>query len=150
MHERLRQAVTRAELHGAVLGVPRVIDIQRLAQVVVLQVSAALVVEQDAAFAAGGFRDQDAGAGQAGGVVLHELHVLQRHAGPVGQGQAVAGLDGAVGGEREDPPEPTGADDDGVRTHDVQLTGAQLQGHAALAAAVRRDQAGGEVTRRSA
>ena len=113
-----------AQLHGAVLGVPRVIDVQRLAQVVVLQVAPALAVEQDAAFAAGGFRDQDAGAGQAGGVVLHELHVLERHAGAVGQGQAVAGLDGAVGGEGEDPAEPAGADDDGVGAQHVQLAGA--------------------------
>ena len=45
-------------------------------QVVVLQVAPVLVVEQDAAFAARGFGDQDAGARQAGGVVLDELHVL--------------------------------------------------------------------------
>ena len=144
VHERLGQAVARAKLHRAVLGMARVVDVQRLAQVVVLQVAAALGVQQDAAFATRGFGDQDAGAGQAGGVVLNELHVLQRHARAVGQGQAVAGFDGAVGCEREDAAEPAGADDDGVGAHDVQVARAQFQRDAALAAPVGREQAGGE------
>jgi hypothetical protein len=71
---------------------------------VVLQEAAAVLVQQHAALAAAGLGEQRAGAGQAGRVVLHELHVLQRHAGAVGERHAVARLDRAVGGERENAP----------------------------------------------
>ena len=87
----------------------------RLAQVVVLQVAVAVLVEQPAALAAGRLGDEDAGERQAGRVVLDELHVLERRAGAVGQRHAVAGLDGGVGGEREDPAAAAGAQDDRLR-----------------------------------
>jgi hypothetical protein len=56
-----------------------------------------MLVEQHAAFAPAGFGEQAARVGQARGVVLDELHILQRHPGSVRQGHAVAGLDGAIG-----------------------------------------------------
>ena len=83
-----------------------------LAEVVVLQVAVAVLVEQPAALGPGRLGDEDAGERQAGRVVLDELHVLERRAGPVGQGHAVAGVDVGVGGEREDPPAAAGAEDD--------------------------------------
>src|SRR4029450_9463862 len=48
--------------------------------------------------------DQDAGERQAGRVVLDELHVLERRAGPVGQRHPVAGLDRGRRWERGTPP----------------------------------------------
>ena len=47
-------------------------------------------VGEVAALAARAFRDQHAGAVDAGGVELHELHVLQRQAGAQHHGVAVA------------------------------------------------------------
>ena len=48
-------------------------------------------VAEDAALAACGLGEQDAQAGQAGRMELHELHVLQRQAAAEGDGHAVAG-----------------------------------------------------------
>jgi hypothetical protein len=67
---------------------------------------------------------------------LHELHVLQRHAGAVSQRHAVAGLDGAVGREGIDPPGAARAEDDRRRGDRHHLPGAQLAHRRALAAAV--------------
>ena len=52
----------------------------RLAEVVVLQVAVAVLVEQVAALAARCLGDQDAGEREAGRMVLDELHVLERSA----------------------------------------------------------------------
>ena len=54
----------------------------------------ALGVHEVAALAAGGLRHQHAARVERGGVELHELHVLQRHAGAEREAHAVAG--GAV------------------------------------------------------
>ncbi len=51
-----------------------------LAEVVVLQVAVAILVEQPAALGPGRLGDEDAGERQAGRVVLDELHVLERRA----------------------------------------------------------------------
>ena len=71
----LAQAVARTELHRLVarrgLGRP---------EAVVLQIAVASLVEQESPFAAAGLGKQQAGARHAGRVVLHELHVTQRHA----------------------------------------------------------------------
>src|SRR5947207_5250615 len=56
---------------------------------------------QMSALAARSLGDEDAGLDQARGVVLHHLHVHQRSAAPVRQGDAVAGDDQAVGGDRK-------------------------------------------------
>ena len=61
-----------------------------------------MAVDQNSALAPAPFSQQDTGAGQPGRMILHEFHVLQRHAGPVCHGHAVPGLDRTVGGERED------------------------------------------------
>ena len=81
------------------------------AEAVVLQVAVAVLVEQEAAFAAAGLGEQQAGAGHAGRVVLHELHVAQRHAVAVGQRHAVAGDDAAVGVLAEHAAGAAGGDD---------------------------------------
>ena len=79
---------------------------------------AALVVAQDAAFPAHALGHQDAAhAGRpdhAGGMELHELHVLQRGAGVVGQRVAVAGVLPAVAGDRVRPADAAGREDDGL------------------------------------
>ena len=49
-------------------------------------------IGQIAAFAAHAFGDQHAGAEDAGGMELHELHILKRQAGAQHHGIAVAGL----------------------------------------------------------
>jgi len=58
-------------------------------------------VAQDAAFAAEGFGEEKAGSafdGQGGGMELHELHIGERGASFVGDGDAVAGGDFGIGG----------------------------------------------------
>ena len=78
----------------------------------------ALAVAQDAAFAAHALGHQDAAdAGRpdhAGGMELHELHVLQRGTGVVGERLAVAGVLPAVAGDRVRPADPAGREDDGL------------------------------------
>ena len=51
-------------------------------QLVVLQIAVAVLVQQVSAFRAGRFGDQDAGERESRGVILDELHVLERRAGP--------------------------------------------------------------------
>ena len=50
-------------------------------------------------------------------VVLHELHITQRHAVAVGHRHAVAGDDAAVGVESEHAPCAAGGDDHAFRLH---------------------------------
>lgn len=64
---------------------------------VILQVAVAVLVDQNTAFAAAAFRHQNTGARQAGGVVLHELHIAQRYAVAERHTHPVAGDDTAVG-----------------------------------------------------
>ena len=79
----------------------RIGDLQRGAQVVVLQVPIAVLVDHDPTLAARRLGNQDARTGQAGGVVLDELHVLQADPDSIGHRHAIARLDRPVGGERE-------------------------------------------------
>ena len=67
---------------------------------IALHEALALGIGEIAAFAAHAFGDQAAGAVDAGGMELHELHVLQRQAGAQHHGVAVAGAGmGAGAGE---------------------------------------------------
>src|SRR3989449_9001520 len=63
---------------------------------VALHVALPVLVDQIAALAARRLRDQDARPREARRMELDHLHVLQRHAGAVGEGHAVARLDEAV------------------------------------------------------
>ncbi|MEI2716659.1 MAG: hypothetical protein V9E98_06650 [Candidatus Nanopelagicales bacterium] len=85
-------------------------------------------VAQDAAFAAGTFGQEHAEAGQAGGVELVELHVLQGEAAAVGDGHAVAGERVGVGRGLEDLAEPAGGEDDALGLERVDLAGGQFVG----------------------
>src|SRR5690606_33689264 len=69
---------------------------------VALHETLAVLIEQDAAFAAYAFGNQHARAGHAGGVELPELQILQGQAGTRGHAQAVAGIDEGVGGSGPD------------------------------------------------
>ncbi len=98
----------------------------------------ALVVEQVRALAARRLRQQDAQAHDAGGVELVELHVLQRHARPIRQRDAVAGQRVGVGGDAEHAPEAAGGQQHGGRAEDVQLAVGQPVRHDALRAGLWR------------
>src|SRR5947208_16750674 len=76
LRESLRQPIARPQLHRSQLGMLRIVHIERLAQVVVLQIAVAVFVDQDPPFATSRLGNEDAGAGQAGRMVLDELHVL--------------------------------------------------------------------------
>ena len=80
MHEGLGQPVPRSELHAAQHR-----RWLRLAQVVVLEVAVAVLVEQPATFSARRLGNEDARERKPGRVVLDELHVLERRTGAVGQ-----------------------------------------------------------------
>src|SRR5216117_3368484 len=82
LDHRSREDVPRPQLH--------------LGRQVTLHVALPLLVDQVAALAARGLRDQDARPRQARRMELDHLHVLQRHTGAVGEGHAVARLDEAV------------------------------------------------------
>src|SRR5436305_1378406 len=109
-HERLRQAVTWPELHRAQLRMALVMHVNRMAEVVVLEVAPAVLVDEDATLAARCFGDEDAGARQTGRVVLHELEIFERYAGAVRNAESVTCTHCSVRREREDPPETAGAE----------------------------------------
>ncbi len=88
----------------------------------------ALAVAQDRALAAGGLRQQDAEAGQAGGVELEELHVLQRQAVAPGDAHAVTGQGVGVRRRLEHLAGAAGGQDHGLGAEHVDLAGGQLVG----------------------
>ena len=139
MPEGLREPVTWAKLHGLRTRP----GIQR-AQAVVLQVAIAVAVDQDAAFAAAAFGHENAGARQAGGVVLHELHVAQRHAGPVGHAHAVAGEGAGVGVLPEHAACAARGHDHGIGKERQAFAAGDLDGQHATHAAVLDQQIGAE------
>ena len=76
-----------------------------------------MVVEQISSFAAQGFREQEArsaGKREGGGMELEELHVGQFGAGLRGQGDAVAGGYGGIGGVGVDLACAAGGDEEGA------------------------------------
>src|SRR5256712_1284299 len=85
LDHRAREDVARPEFH--------------LTRKVALHVPLAVFVSQVATFPASRLGDQDARPRQACRMELHHLHVLERNAGAVGEGHAVARLDEAVRGE---------------------------------------------------
>ena len=121
LHERLREPVPRTEFHGSLDG-RRV----RQAQVVVLQVPVAFLVEEPAAFGARGLGDEDSGEREPRGVKLDELHILEGDPGAVGESHAVARLDVSVGRERIDLAGASRAHDDRAGHHRVRLSRCQL------------------------
>ena len=96
----------------------------------------AVLVEHDAALAARRLRQQHAQAGQAGGVELEHLHVLQRDAAAPHESGAVAGQRVGVGGDPEHATVAARREDDRLRAEDVELAGGELVGHDAGRAAV--------------
>ena len=108
----------------------------RLSEVVVLQVAVAVLVDQIAAFRARRFGDQDAGERQPGRVVLHELHVLERRAGAVGERHAIAALDGGVRGEGKHATQAARAQDDGTRGDRLDLAGLEIDRNDAMDSAI--------------
>ena len=75
---------------------------------------------------------------------LHELHVLEGHARAVGQRHAVAGADGAVGGEGVDAAVAAGGQDHRAGGQGTHLTRAHVEADDALTTAVLGDQRGDE------
>ena len=104
----------------------------------------ALGVEEVGALAAGGLREQHAVASERRRVVLDHLHVEQRRAGAVGEGDAVAGADERVGRRLEGTADAAGGQDDRLGRHLVQLAGQHLDGHDPAAVAVLDDEVGDE------
>jgi hypothetical protein len=136
----LAEPVARPELH-------RLVARRRLgrAEPVVLQVAVAVLVEQEAAFAAACLGEQKAGARHARGVVLHELHVAQRHAVAVGERHAIAGDDAAVGVLAERAACAAGGDDHRLGLHEPEFAGRDVDRHHTLHTALVDDQVHAEV-----
>ena len=75
---------------------------------------------------------------------LHELHVLERHAGVVGHRHAVPGRDDRVGGVAVRAPGAAGGHDDGFGHEGLEPALDHVVGHHAPAHAVVDDQSGDE------
>ena len=88
----------------------------------------ALGVAQDRAFTAGRLGQQDAEPGQAGGVELVELHVLQRQPAPPHDAHPVTGQGVRVRRRLEHLAETAGGQDDRLGVEDVDLARGQLVG----------------------
>ena len=96
---------------------------------VALHEALTLGVAEDAALTTCSLGQEDAQAGEACGVELEELHVLQRNAAVVGHGHAVTGQGVGVRGGLEDLADTTGGEDDRLGLEDVDLAGGQFVGH---------------------
>ena len=111
---------------GQVLGVGRV----------ALHEALAAGVAQDAAFAAHALGDQAAGAVDAGGMELHELHVLQAQPGAQRHAAAVAGAGMGRGRREVGAAVAAGRQHGAVRAEQVQRALGHVQGQHAPAHAV--------------
>ena len=119
-----------------------ILGVRRIA----LHEALAVAVGEVGALAARALRHQHAGVVDAGGVELHELHVLQRQAGAQHHGGAVAGLGVGAGAAEVGAAVAAGGDDGLLGAEAVQRAVVELQGHHAAADAVLvDDQVDGEV-----
>ena len=107
---------------------------------IALHEALALRIREIAAFAAHAFGDQDARAEDAGGMELHELHVLQRQSGAQHHGVAVAGLGMGAGAALIGAPIATGGQDHLVGAEAVDRAVIQVPRHHAAADTVVHDQ----------
>ena len=112
---------------------------------IALHEALAFRVGQIAAFAAHAFGDQYAGAEDAGGMELHELHVLQRQAGAQHHAAAVARAGVGRGAGEIGPAVAACGQDHQLGLEPVQGAVVQLPGGDAPADAVVHDQVEGEV-----
>src|SRR5688500_2732779 len=131
LHEGMREPVARTELHAAEHGFRL-----RLAEIVILEVTIPVLVDEIAALGTRGLGDENAGEGKPGRMVLNELHVLQRRSGAVGERHAVARLDRRVGREGKHAAAAAGTEDDRLGGDGLDLPGHQLDRDDALDAAV--------------
>jgi len=98
---------------GQILGMRRV----------ALHEALAVLVQEIAALAAHAFGDEAADAGDAGGMELPELHVLQRQPGAQHHAEAVAGVDHGVAAVAEHASCPAGGEQRRARLNQKRLAG---------------------------
>ena len=108
------------------------------------QVAFAFAVDEVPALAPRGFGHEDAGAGQARGVVLHKLEVFQGTANAVGKGHAVAVFDGGIGGKWKNFARAARAENDGFGGDGTNAPRADVEGRDAAHPAVVDEQRGDE------
>ncbi len=104
---------------------------------IALHEALAVAVDQITALAAHPFADQHPLAGDAGGMELEELHVLQRDAGAQRHRHAVAGVDVGVGVGAEQLAGAAAGDEGGLGLDDQRLAGLDLQHQRAEDVALR-------------
>src|SRR5690348_10865517 len=121
--ECLRQSIAGPELHCPQDGVTFIVNVERLAEIVVLKVTVAALVDQNSTFGPGCLRNENSCAGQPGRVILNEFQILERHAGPVGEAEAVPGADRGVRRKREDAAIASGRQDYSLAQDGVYLPG---------------------------
>ena len=115
---------------------------QLAARIVVGHEAVAVAIDQPGPFAARGLADQAAAAAgdvEHGGMELHELHVAQFGAGPIGHGHAVAGGHVGIGGFAIELAGPAGGQDR-LLGPDHRLAVAAVPHQGAAADAVVRQQ----------
>ena len=101
-------------------------------------------VGEDGPLAAAALGDQDAAPEQGRGVVLHELHVAQRHTLPVGHAHAFTGDDPGIGILAVETRGAAGAQDHGLALEQIQGTGRNFDGQDATDTPVLDDEIGDE------
>ena len=124
--EGLREFVSRPQLHVFVF---RLAQRRFRAQAVILQIAIAIFIKQNATFAPARFGNQNARTGQARRVVLHKLHIPQRHTMTIGHRHTVAGDNACVGIEAEQAPSAAGGKNHRFSAQQSQFTGGDLQGN---------------------
>ncbi len=107
--------VPRRQLHGA-FGVP-------------LHEPLAAIVHQVASFAARPLADENVGAVEGGGMVLHELQVLNGNARLVSDGDARSGVDQGVAAARKNPAVAAGCQHHHPRRKGLEPAGGHLHGN---------------------
>ena len=112
---------------------------------VVFEEAVAILVQEEAALAAGGFRDEDARPGKAGRVVLRKLHIGKWRARPIGEPQAVTRIDEAVGRESPQAANAPGRENRCLTGEAAEFARPQVDGYDPATHAVVDQQPGGEV-----
>ena len=109
-----------------------------------LEETLAVLIEKVAALAAHRLRDQDAREGQASGMELDHLHVLQPDARSICERHTVARADVAIGGECVDASKAACGEDHGLGGDRLEPTAAHVDRHHAYTARILNQELGSE------
>ena len=143
-HESLAQAIPGTQFHAFFYWMLQIINIQRLAQVVILKIPIAVFIHHDSTFPSGCFRNKNTRPGESSGMVLDKFHIFEGYAGTVRHGHPVACFDSTIGRERKNPAGPASTHYHRPAGNRRHLAGTKFDGSYTLAPAILHQNLCGE------